>query len=449
MTLHVVRPPRPRVIIAGGGVAALETVLALRAAAGDLVSIQLVAPEAAFTYRAMSVAEPFGYARPVDVPLARITRDHDVLHERDRVQRVDASQQAVTLAGGRRLEYDALLLATGAAPRPWLQHAITFGGPAAVETVRGLLERLRDGEAQSVVFAAPPNPWTLPLYELALMTATWCAEHGVTGVELAVATPEEMPLEIAGPAAGDALRNLLADRGIALRRGVQAERFNDRGLRLSDGHVLAADAVVTLPVLDGRAPEGVPTDNDGFIPTGAHGEVPGLAGVYAAGDGTSFAIKQGGIAAQQADTAAAAILHGFGIGAEPAPFEPVVRGLLMTGLAAAYLRGGEISYEALWWPPTKIAGRHLGPFLAELHEVGGIPELAERPLPADAVRAAADRRELRRLALEMAESDARWGDHRSALRWLQTVEWLDGALPQELALKRAEWRARVGHPALR
>jgi sulfide:quinone oxidoreductase len=450
-SLRLIHPPRPHVVIAGGGVAALEAVLALRATAGDLVAITLVAPEASFSYRAMAVAEPFGYARPADVPLTRITTAHDVEHIRARVKAVDGQQREVVLSDGRRIDYDALILATGAAPRLWLHGALSFGGPEAVAEMRELLARLAGGDVESVVFAsAPGQQWTLPLYELALMTAAWCADHGTAGARLAIATQEDEPLEMVGPATSHAVRELLADRGIGLRTSAQAERHRDGELRLSTGRSLEADAVVTMPVLEGFPPAGVPVDHDGFVIVGPYCEVPGVPGAYAAGDGADFPVKQGGLAAQQADVAVASILHGLQLGAEPQPFEPVLRALLMTGVAAAYLRGEPahdlVSFEALWWPPTKIAGRHLGPFLAELHEIGAIPELAERPLPVDAERAAADRRELRRLAIDMAESDARWGDLRSALRWLQTIEWLDGALPLALAEKRARWSAELGQP---
>ena len=39
------------VVVAGGGVAALELVLGLNALAGDRVTVTVVAPEADFTYR--------------------------------------------------------------------------------------------------------------------------------------------------------------------------------------------------------------------------------------------------------------------------------------------------------------------------------------------------------------------------------------------------------------
>jgi hypothetical protein len=52
-----------RVLIAGGGVAGLEALLALRALAGDLVDLELLAPEPAFWYRPLAVAEPFDAGR--------------------------------------------------------------------------------------------------------------------------------------------------------------------------------------------------------------------------------------------------------------------------------------------------------------------------------------------------------------------------------------------------
>jgi CBS domain-containing protein len=105
--------------------------------------------------------------------------------------------------------------------------------------------------------------------------------------------------------------------------------------------------------------------------------------VYAAGDITTFSVKQGGIAAQQADAAAEAIAADAGADVVPKPFRPVLRGLLLTGAQPRYLHGelaggagetSEASLEPLWWPPAKIVGRHLAPFLAGL---AGTPEPAE------------------------------------------------------------------------
>src|SRR5699024_6223966 len=115
---------------------------------------------------------------------------------------------------------------------------------------------------------------------------------------------------------------------------------------------------------------GLPADASGFIPVDEHAAVRGLRDVYAVGDVTDQPLKQGGLAAQQADAAASAIAHALGAPVRPEPFRPVLRGLLLSGVGAAFLRraadgGSEASFGALWWPPTKVAGRHLGPFLAD------------------------------------------------------------------------------------
>ena len=97
----------------------------------------------------------------------------------------------------------------------------------------------------------------------------------------------------------------------------------------------------------------------------------GLDDVYAAGDGTNFPIKQGGIGTQQADAAAEHIAARMGAAIEPAPFHPILRGKLLAGdeslnLSADVAGGageGAVSDDYLWWPPQKIGGRYLAPYL--------------------------------------------------------------------------------------
>lgn len=67
-------------------------------------------------------------------------------------------------------------------------------------------------------------------------------------------------------------------------------------------------------------------------------QVAGLKGVYAAGDGTAFRVKQGGIATQQADAAAEVIAARMGAAVTPSPVRLMLRGMLLTGIAPAYLR---------------------------------------------------------------------------------------------------------------
>ncbi|MGH2865906.1 MAG: NAD(P)/FAD-dependent oxidoreductase, partial [Solirubrobacteraceae bacterium] len=275
---------------------------------------------------------------------------------------------------GLRLGYDALILATGARRHPWLDGAITFRGAPDVEAIRALLADLEASGIDRLVFAAPPaESWTLPRYELALLTAGSVAERGLAGVRLTIVTPEPFPLALFGPRAGAAVRQLLGDRGIRLLSASYPVELAGNALALRPAASVPADRVITLAHCEGLGIAGLPHDAHGFIPTDRHARVDGVDHVYAAGDGTTFPIKQGGIAAQQADAAAEAVAATLGAPIEPQPFKPVLRGMLLTGLGPTYLRADisgaagdsfEFDTKPLWWPPAKIAGEHLGPYLA-------------------------------------------------------------------------------------
>jgi sulfide:quinone oxidoreductase len=141
-----------------------------------------------------------------------------------------------------------------------------------------------------------------------------------------------------------------------------------------------------MPRLEGPRIAGVPADADGFVVTDLHGAVAGLDDVYAAGDLTSFPVKQGGLATQQADAAAEAIAARAGAEIQPEPFTPVLRGLLLTGLVPRFIRADErqrqsiVDTEPLWWPPTKIVGRYLSPYLAR-----AVGQTIEPPASGDAI----------------------------------------------------------------
>jgi sulfide:quinone oxidoreductase len=198
-------------------------------------------------------------------------------------------------------------------------------------------------------------------------------------------TPEGEPLQLFGSEASAAVRGLLDEHEIALHVRSYAAEARAGELILISGDVLAADRVLALPRLHGPRIGGIPQTFEGFVSVDSHGRVVGVPDVYAAGDITVFPIKQGGIAAQQADAAAEAIAAAAGAGVTPRPFTPVLRGLLLTGAEPRYLRGElvgaagvatEASTEPLWWPPAKIVGRYLAPFLAQLTRT---PDAAEPP----------------------------------------------------------------------
>ncbi len=365
-----------RVLIAGGGVAAVELMLALRHLAKEQVELELLAPERDFTYRPLAVAEPFKLGETRRFDLDEIAAEHGACHRTGALASVDPERRLVRTDRGEEVGYDALAIGIGARPTEALPGALTFAREADARPFRQLLEELGRESAANVVFAVPTGiVWTLPLYELALMTATLLERRGIYHVRLAVVTPEESALRVFGSTASSAVRALLDERSIEVHTGEYPLRIEDRTLIVTPEGAHPADRVVSLPRLEGPGVAGLPHDIRGFIPTDRHGRVEGVNDVYAAGDATTFPIKQGGLATQQADVVAEAIASRAGAPVTPEPFRPVLRGLLLTGRTpthlSAELRGGvgetsRAEVEPLWWPPSKIAGRYIGPYLARL-----------------------------------------------------------------------------------
>ena len=104
---------------------------------------------------------------------------------------------------------------------------------------------------------------------------------------MSLVTPEEAPLQLFGRAGSEAVRQLLEERGIALQTGSAPVELVDGELRLVPEGSIAADRVVALPRLRGPRIDGLPQTVEGFLPVDAHGQVHGLADVFAAGDITS------------------------------------------------------------------------------------------------------------------------------------------------------------------
>ncbi len=388
-------PETPRILIAGGGVAGLEACLALRSFLGEAeLSIELLCRKDRFEYRPLAVLEPFEEGAPAwSMKLERFAADQDVRLVPDALAAVEPDRRIAITACSGRLSYDALLICVGARPVRALPGAITFRGRRDAATLRAALDAVAPGEAATIAFAVPFGAfWTLPLYELAILAAARLDSRG-TRAKVVITSPESVPLEAFGTVASGAVAALLDARGIEFVGRGRARDADAGELELDDGRRIRAATIVTLPSLIGRPIPGVPQDGQGFIAVDEHGRVPGADGLYAAGDVTTFPLKQGGLATQQADAAADAMLAALGVPIVPRPFEPVLKGVLYTDREPAYLRatmageGSEPRPYSMWWPPSKIAGRHLSPYLATR---AGAPRAPEVRPDRDAIAVSVD-----------------------------------------------------------
>jgi sulfide:quinone oxidoreductase len=347
---------KPEVVVVGGGIAALEFVLALRDLAPDGPSITLVAPDPDLVLRPTMVAGPLGSPGIVRHPLAEIAGELGIRFVLASVSAIDPARRRVVLRAGGTLPYDSLVLAPGARRLPAFDDAIHIGDEAGTRGLQALREDIGRGAVASVAFVAPTlTGWLLPLYEAALLTARLDP-----ALRVALISSEETPLALFGPRNSAEVMRELAAAGVEFIGGRQAN--------LADGAIvlpgtppttIKADRIVSLPLVRGPRLPGVPEAGlYGLIPVDDFGRVSGLAGAYAVGDATDFPIKQGGLACQQADAAAAHIAAQHGAEIRPQPFRPVLRASLLTGTGRAIALGHDDGPV-----PGKVPGRYLAPYL--------------------------------------------------------------------------------------
>jgi sulfide:quinone oxidoreductase len=333
--------PQHQVVVAGGGIAALEFVLALRDLAGDRVDLTLVAPDRELLLRPTLVGEPLGGMAGTRRSLSTIAKDLDTRLVPASVKAVDPERGRIVLRAGGAVDYDTLVLAPGARRLPAFDDAIHIGDEAGTRALATLRDEIVRGDVRSVAFVAPTlTGWLLPLYEAALLTAR-------LGADVSLITAEERPLALFGAAASEAVENELTEAGVSFLGG-----------RRAIPEWISPDRVVSLPLIRGPRIDGVPTAGMyGLIPVDDYGRVHGLPGAYAIGDATDFPIKQGGLACQQAGAAALHVAARHGAPVRPEPFRPQLRATLLTG-GAEPLELGE-------GPGTgKVPGHYLGPYLA-------------------------------------------------------------------------------------
>jgi sulfide:quinone oxidoreductase len=369
---------RMETLIAGGGVAGLEALLALRDFAGDRVRLTLIAPDPDFVYKPLAVAEPFALGSAHRVPLSRLAEAAGAELVTEEVVGIDDSAGTVSLGNRATRRFDALLVAPGARPVPGVTNATTWWPGGDPDVYGGLLRDLEEGYSKRLAIVVPAGAvWPLPAYELALMTAGEAKAMGHDDVEVTVVTPERTPLSLFGDEAGAAVAEELAAAGVGIRTGVVATVV-DGGVTLEPGgERLDAPRVFAVPRLVGPAISGLPADEEWFILADDDGLVHGCERTWAAGDGVQSPLKFGGLATHQARCAAAAIARRAGVEDVPDQGEPVLQGRLLVGHGTRRLRGrGDGEAAPLWWPSGKVAGRYLPRWLAE-H--GVVPQGAAEP----------------------------------------------------------------------
>lgn len=334
------------VLVVGGGIAGIEALMALADLGDNRLRLHLVADRTSFGLPPQSLGVPWG-SPLLELGLEQLCRAFGARFTLGRVTGVDTGAREAFTADGGTLAYDELLLTPGATPGFAYDATTTLGFGA-------LPEALASEAGGSVEVLVPAGAsWTLPAYQLALLAAG-------NGRDVRVLTAEEAPLEAFGTGTRAMVGELLERHGVA----VETERAESRPS--------LADTVVALPLLAGPALAGLARDAHGFLRVDARSSVLGCEHVRAAGDATDHPIKQGGLAAQQADIAALEVVRACGGTVAPLAYAPTLRGKLTAHDGEElYLRRalngldtGRASRDPLWQPPDAICAWRLARWLA-------------------------------------------------------------------------------------
>jgi sulfide:quinone oxidoreductase len=364
------------VVIAGGGVAALEALLRLRRLAGDGVDITVLAPNEDFVYRALSVREPFSAGAPERYPVAPLLEHAGAEWVRGSLSSIDVGRRTVRTYEGAELSFDALLVAVGAHPKPVVEHARTFDDRHADEMLRGVVQDIEGGYVRKLAFVKPAGPvWPLPLYELALMAAKAGYDAGIRDLQIDLFAADDRPLPMFAASVGRELAKLLENNGIAFHPRSEPKVPRKGYVVTPDGRGTRVDSVIAMPRLYGPSTKGLPLTEHGFIKINPECDVPGTdRRVFAAGDAIDFPVKHGGVGSQAADVAAAAIAREAGVDVAVTPFRPVIHGKLLTGAGPKFLFsryvGGEgfdsVIADAPVGSVDKVTAAELTPYLRQV-----------------------------------------------------------------------------------
>lgn len=340
-----------RVVVAGGGIAALEVIAGFHALAGDRVRATLLSPVASFSYRPLSTAVPFTFREERTRRLDELAGGLGAAFVHDALAHVDVGRDRILTHNGDLLPYDALVVAVGSRAEPAAAGERWTRGADGTRLLTRILRELEDGTTRSVAFVVPRHAaWPVDAYELALV-ASLAARRADSTPKVLLLTAEANPLEALGEAASEAVHDELTRAGVELIAGVEVHDPTPTG-------EVGQDALSSVH------------DQRGFIPVDGHCGTPDTSGVYAAGDATSLTLKHSSVAASQGASAAEAIAAEAGADVEPGPWSPVLYGILTLpphfagAPGSPWLDSGEPLAHCLWWPPGHAAGRHLGPYLA-------------------------------------------------------------------------------------
>jgi len=302
--------PMKRLVILGGGTGGTIMANRLRSEyAEEALSITVVDQDDHHVYQPGLLFVPFGLADPEEISRTRHRQFHKGIDfQRAEVDRVDIDLDRVYLADGTTLDYDVLIVATGARLVPeetegllgegWMEKVFTFYTPEGAAALAEALEGFDGGRLVINIVDMPIKCPVAPL-EFSFLADWYFTQRGIRDqVELVYVTP--LDGAFTKPVASATLAGLLEEKGVELVTEFNTGEVDGAGGRLIgyDEREVPFDLLVTIPVHSGaeyvgRSP-GLGDDLD-FVPTDERTlQSKVRPNIFAIGDATSVPASKAG-----------------------------------------------------------------------------------------------------------------------------------------------------------
>jgi sulfide:quinone oxidoreductase len=251
-----------RIVILGAGTGGTLVANRLRRACGDRdVSIQCVDHDDRHVYQPGLLFVPFGMARPEDIVRSRRAQLHEGIEFHvDDVERVDLVSNAVQLTSGRVLDYDILVVATGAVLSPEETEGLAESWSAGVHSYYTLESALAlesaltlfDGGRLVVNLVEMPIKCPVSPLEFCFLADSYFHERKIRdGVSITYVTP--LDAAFTKPISSQHLAGMLAERHVEMVTEFNTARVDGPGRKLVsyDDRVVNFDLAVVIPAHSG------------------------------------------------------------------------------------------------------------------------------------------------------------------------------------------------------